>query len=874
MSDQAIPTEASPARTGWWRAYRGWPRLARWASYLCLVLILALIATASTGVVLVRRPFPETSGELPVAGLDAEVQVIRDGNGIPQLYGDSLTDLVRAQGYVHAQERFFEMDVRRHLTAGRLAEMFGEDALETDKYVRTMGWRQVAEEELALISPDTREALDAYVEGVNAYLDDNSLSEIAVEYGVLRAGGLDYKPEPWTAVDSLAWLKAMAWDLRGNMLDEIDRVLQSVSLTDAQIEELYPEYPYKQHKPIVTKGAVVDGVFDQEATGGTRNPARPAYTADQVAALARVKKGLERMPAMLGRGDGLGSNSWVVSGKHTDTGKPILANDPHLGVSMPGVWMQMGLHCREVTSDCPLDVAGFTFSGVPGVVIGHNSEIAWGFTNMGPDVTDLYLEKIDGPTWLYKGKYRDLEIRTETIKIRGEDDFELEIRETAHGPLLSDVSPELSTVGANAEVDQGPDRGNGYAVALAWTALEPSATADAILGLNLATNWDEFRAAAADFDVPAQNLVYADRDGHIGYQAPGRIPIRKSGNDGSVPSEGWRPENDWADEVVPFEALPHVLDPNVGFIATANQPVIGPRYPYYLTDSWDYGYRSERIRSLLDDRLDDGLGVDDMTAMQLDTVNPMAEVLTPYLLDIDLPGGYYSDGQELLTDWDFTQPADSGAAAYYNSVWRNLLSLTFDDDLHEDARADGTSRWIRVVARILHQEKSPWWDDQETEDVVETRDDILEAALKEARDELTRLQALDPDKWEWGRMHRLDLRNPTLGESGVGAVEWLVNRTGYKMSGSGAVLNATFWDPREGYAVKNAPSMRMVVSLDDFDDSRWINLTGVSGHPFHDNYADQTELFVDGKTLPWRWSPDSVADAAEHTLTLLPDDDE
>lgn len=874
---EANPIEASPARRGWWRTYRSWPRLIRWTSYVCVVLVIALIAIAATGVVLVRRPFPVISGELPLPGLDAEVQVIRDGNGVPQLYGDSLTDLVRAQGYVHAQERFFEMDVRRHLTSGRLAEMFGEDALETDKYVRTMGWRKVAEDELALISPGTREALDAYVDGVNAYLDENTPSEIAVEYGVLRAGGLDYEPEPWTAVDSLAWLKAMAWDLRGNMLDEIDRVLNSVTLTDDQVKELYPEYPYRQHQPIVTKGAVVDGVFDQNATGGTRNPARPAYTAGQVAALAGVKKGLERMPALLGRASGsasgLGSNSWVVAGEHSDTGKPILANDPHLGVSQPGVWMQMGLHCREVTAACPLDVAGFTFSGVPGVVIGHNSEIAWGFTNMGPDVTDLYLEKIEGPRWLYNGRYRRLAIHTETIKVRGGDDFKLEIRRTAHGPLLSDVSPELSTVGANAEVNGGPERDNGYAVALAWTALKPTATADAILGLNLATNWDEFRAAAADFAVPAQNLVYADREGHIGYQAPGRIPIRKSGNDGSVPAEGWRPENDWSDQVVPFEALPHVLDPEVGFISTANQAVIGRRYPYYLTDDWDYGYRSQRIRTLIEDQVDEGLGVDDMTAMQLDTLNPMAEILTPYLLKIELPRGYYSDGQDLLADWDFTQPADSGAAAYYNAVWRNLLELTFDDDLHEDARADGSSRWFRVMTRILRQPRSPWWDNRETE-VVETRRDVLAAALKEARDELTRLQALDPDKWEWGRMHKLNLRNPTLGESGVGPVEWLVNRTGYKMGGSGAVLNATFWDAREGYAVKNAPSMRMVVSLDDFDDSRWINLTGVSGHPFHDNYSDQTDLFVDGKTLPWRWSPDSVADAAEHTLTLLPDDDE
>jgi penicillin amidase len=456
--------------------------------------------------------------------------VVRDDNGIPQLYGDSVDDLMRAQGYVHAQERFFEMDVRRHATAGRLAEMFGKDALESDEYVRTMGWRRVAEQELALIKPETRAALEAYSDGVNAYLHEHSPSQIAVEYTVLNAGGLDYHPEDWTPVDSLAWLKAMAWDLRGNMDDEINRVLALAGHTAEQVAELYPAYPYASHLPIVGQGAVVDGVFEQDATGGgTRKPQRPAYTAGQREALARLGDGLARMPALLGHGDGIGSNSWVVDGAHSATGEPLLANDPHFSVTLPGVWMQMGLHCNTVSEACPLDVAGFTFSGVPGVVIGHNADIAWGFTNLGPDVTDLYLEKTVGDDrWRYDGKVRPLRIRTETIKVDGGDDVTLRVRSTKHGPLLSDVSDELADVG------------QGYAVALEWTALQPAPTADAILELDTATDWTSFRAAAAAFAVPAQNLVYADREGHIGYQAPGWIPIRKSGNDGLMPSKGWR----------------------------------------------------------------------------------------------------------------------------------------------------------------------------------------------------------------------------------------------------------------------------------------------------------------------------------------------
>jgi len=854
----------------WWRTFRSWPRLARITTYVAVTLALLLVAASVTAVALVRRPLPQTDGEIAIPGLTGRVEVIRDDHGIPQIYADTTADLMRAQGYVHAQDRFYEMDVRRHVTAGRLSEMFGETTLETDKAVRTMGWRRVAEEELALIRPETRTALEEYADGVNAYLDSHTPSQISVEYTLLEAGGLDYEPEPWTAVDSLAWLKAMAWDLRGNMDEEIQRVLLSVDHDPAQVAQLYPPYPYGEHEPILDHGAVVDGVYEPGAKPGkTRNPKRPAYTEGQVAALRAVDRAVRSVPSLVGdAGSGLGSNSWVVDGAHSATGEPILANDPHLGTSLPGVWYQVGLHCRTVSAECPYDVAGFSFSGVPGVIIGHNDHIAWGFTNLGPDVTDLYLEKISGPRWRYGKGYRKLELRHEVIKVRDGEDFDLLVRSTKHGPLLSDVSRELSTVGANAEVKDGPDRGNGYAVALSWTALRPSPTADAILQLDLATNWNEFRGAASRFDIPAQNMVYADTEGHIGYQAPGRIPIRKSGNDGLVPAAGWLPQNDWTGSYVRFSALPSELDPDDGFFATANQAVAGKSYPYYLTSDWDYGYRSQRIRDLLEKEGE--LSVDQMAQLQLDTYNGFAPTLVPYLLDIDLPGGYDSDGQRLLADWDFTQPADSGAAAYFNVVWRNILTLTFHDEMRESLWPDGGSRWWAVMTRLLKKPNDAYWDDRTTDDRVETRDDILERALLDARDELTRREALDPSEWTWGRLHRMDLHNSTLGESGIGAVEKLLNRNGYQTGGGNAIVDATSWDAAKGYGVVWAPSMRMIVSLGDLDDSRWVNLTGVSGHPMSGHYTDQTDLYLDGRTLPWAFSRDAVEGAADETLTLVP----
>ncbi len=877
MSDQAptspptpAPDPTAPPRTSRWQAFKQAPRAVRWTAWTAVGIVVVLLLLAAAVVGVVRRPLPQTDGEVEVPGLSASVEVVRDGSGIPQVYADTDADLMRAQGYVHAQERFFEMDFRRHMTAGRLSEIFGEDTLETDRFIRTMGWRRVAEEEWALLEPATRDALTAYAEGVNAYIGDREPSELAAEYAILGLTGLDYTPEEWEPVDSLAWLKAMAWDLRGNMDAEVDRVLLSLDHTDDEIAALWPEYPYADHPPIVSGGGVVDGVFEQNATGNaTRNPRRPAYPDEVVAALEQVQDRLAGMPELVGKGRGIGSNSWVVDGEHSATGKPLLANDPHLGISQPGIWMQMGLHCREIDADCTLDASGFTFSGVPGVIIGHNADIAWGFTNLGPDVTDLFLEQTEGDDrYVRDGESEPLEVRTETIEVRGADDVELRVRETVHGPLISDVSSEFATVGANAPTDEPGERGSGYAVALAWTALDPAPTADAILNLNRASDWDEFREAAADFTVPAQNMVYADREGHIGYQSPGRIPIRRAGNDGTMPVEGWISANDWTGDYIPFDGLPSVLDPEEGFIVTANQAVVDEDYPYLLTKDWDYGYRSTRLLEAL--TAEGELSVQEMASLQLDSTNPMAEALVPYLLDIgDLPSPYYRNAQNLLRDWDLTQPADSAPAAYFNVVWRTLLELTFHDELRQRTWPDGGDRWFRVVSGMLTEPAGPWWDDAET-DEVETRDDILRRAMIEARDELTRRQARDPRRWTWGHIHTMNLHSSSLGESGIGPVERLFNRDGWQVGGGSAIVDASSWNAVEGYEVTAAPSMRMVVSLADWDDSRWINLTGVSGHPVSSHYSDQTELFVAGETLPWAYSRGAVEAAADDRLVLTP----
>lgn len=874
---------------------------------LALVVVAALVA-GFVVVSAVREALPRTSGEADLPGLGGTVTVMRDGSGIPHLYGDSLTDLARAQGYVHAQERFFEMDLRRHVTAGRLAELVGAPGLDSDKVIRTMGWRRVAEAELPTLDPQTRQVLQSYADGVNTYLRGRSPGEMGVEYTVLGLTLPDVEVEEWTPLDSLTWLKAMAWDLRGNYTDELTRARLTGRLTPTQISQLYPPYDAEANPPILSPdewAPVVDAGVTRSAvpsalTSGAQAPATATVTAaalpeddritsPQAAAVyADAQAALDAIPVLLGRGEGIGSNAWAVAGSRTTTGQPLLANDPHLGVGQPGIWIQNSLHCRTVSAACPLDVSGFSFAGVPGVIIGHNGNISWGFTNLGPDVTDFYLERIVGDTYLRDGQWEEVTRREETIRIRGGADQRIIVRATVHGPVMSDVLEPASDAGSRAPTEQEGDESESYALSLAWTALEPGRTADAVLGLNLATNFTEFREAAQLFAVPAQNLVYADTEGHIGYQAPGQVPIRRSSIPrapaGYWPSPGWDSRYDWQG-FVEFADLPWVLDPADGVVVTANQAVTaGPRP--FLTADWDRGWRATRIADRLADL--DKVSPADMATIQLDSRDDFAEVLVPALLGIPLEASdtepdteglleFTREARELLRGWDGSTPAgdaDAGAAAaYYNAVWRNLIELLFDDELPVGLKADGGGRYRSAVQALLEDDKSAWWDDKLTPNVTEGKNEILRRALTEARLELTRELGKDPAKWQWGKLHRVTLEHKVLGgETVPGPVRWLVNDGPYEVPGGSAIVNAMAWDTSKGYHVTAAPSMRMVVDLSDLDASTWVNQTGTSGHPASDHYSDQAQDWAAGEQRAWPFTEAAVRETDPDVLTLRPED--
>lgn len=840
-----------------------------------VVLILALLAGAG-GLyyfksylpnTVARESFPKIDGEIKVAGLNGKVDVYRDSMGIPHIYADNMHDLFFAQGYVHAQDRFWQMDSWRHIGSGELSKMFGSGQVETDAFLRTLGWRQTAEAEWAGLDAETQSMLEAYSAGVNAYLKDHKGTALSLEYAVLGLLSPDYVIEDWTPIHSLTWGKAMAWDLRGNMGDEIERAVLLKTLTPEQVSQLFPEYP-QDHPVIVNK--IGDG-----SQSSFSIPQPSSFDYSQLP-LDVITYNTSLLDAQLGEwNDGIGSNSWAVAGELTNTGKPLLANDPHLGIQMPSIWYQIGMHCQPVSADCSYEVAGFSFPSVPGVVIGHNANIAWGFTNVGPDVMDLYIEKVnpENPNqYEVNGEWVDFITREEKIEVVGGEPVTITVKSTRHGPVISETYGPLKDTGdpKDTEFEAFKDRAGvelpqQYVIALSWTALKPSTPFQAIWGFGKAKNWDEFREAARNFHVPAQNLLYADIEGNIGYQMPGDVPIRANG-DGTLPVPGWTDEYEWTG-YIPFEELPYTFNPKEGYIVTANNQVNPEGYPYLITKDWDYGFRANRIVEMITTapgKIDAAY----IQSMHADSFNAIGAVLTPIILSTELDAKY-APALEQLKSWDYQDRVDSTPAAIFNSFLRALIQNTFNDDLPERYWADGGSRWNDVLRKMAQNPTDPFWDDKSTP-AVETMDDMVKKSFVAGNAELTDMFGSDMTKWKWGEMHAATFRNTTLGESGVSLIENLFNRGPVPTGGGEAIVNATGWSVRDGYETNWLPSMRQIIDLSNLNNSLSVHTTGESGHAYHPHYDDMTQLWANVKYYPMWWEQDSIVNDQEGHLVLMP----
>lgn len=822
------------------------------------------------------KSFPQIDGEIQVAGLNNQVDVYRDAMGVPYIYATNSYDLFFAQGYIHAQDRFWQMDFWRHVGAGELSEMFGASQLETDTFLRTLGWRKTAEAEWGALNPESKAILQAYADGVNAYIKDKQPNELSLEYEILGLPILspDYVIEEWTPINSLTWGKAMAWDLRSNLSEEIERAVLLKTLTPQQVKQLFPEYP--QDHPVIVNQIPATSQTAQVATN--LNPQTFDFSS---LPLDQTQNNASLLDLVLGDwNDGIGSNSWAISGELTDSGMPYLANDPHLGIQMPSIWYQVGLYCVEKNDDCPFQVTGFSFAGVPGVIIGHNEKIAWGLTNVGPDVMDLYIEKVnpDNPNqYEVNGEWVDFDSYEETIQVVGGEAVTVTVRSTRHGPVISDSYYPLQNQSTPDDDEfvpfkdrAGVDLPDDYVIALKWTALTPSTPFEAIWGFNKAENWEEFREAAQKFYVPAQNLLYADVEGNIGYQMPGRVPIRKNG-DGTLPVPGWTDDYEWTG-YIPFEELPYTFNPEEGYIVTANNQVPPRDYPYLVTYDWDYGFRANRILNMIQNA-PTKIDMAYLQQMQGDAYDANAEVFIPILQTIDWQ--FVKENEAIafdtLTNWDYQGRIESTSAAVFNAFWRALLKNTFNDDMPEERYyPDGGSRWNELMRTIAQNPNDPFWDDKTTSGFVENMQDMMKKSFSDGVAELETIFGKNVSEWNWGDMHASTFRNSTLGESGIFLIEDLFNRGPFPTGGGEAIVNATGWSVRDGYETNWLPSMRMIVDLGNLNNSLTVHTTGQSGHAYHPHYDDMATLWANMRYYPMWWQQESIISDSEGHLILVP----
>jgi penicillin G amidase len=821
-----------------------------------VIVLLALLVVASlagaAGALYVHASLPQATGLLTVPGLSQPVNVVRDRYGVPSISAADEHDLFLAQGYVTAQDRLFQMELDRHIAAGRLTELFGrgskDSLLHTDELLRTLDLYESAQDEYNIDDDTTRQELNAYAEGVNAFLRANQHS-LPVELAVIGD-----QPQPWTALDSLAYGRVVALSLDSNWQQKYTRALLIGKLGVPAVDALYPPYPAFNPTLIARDGsaAPLNPPTQQRAStsGSTLNSLASALTSRMAQAfVALPTDGLMRADALdsllSGIVDSIGSNDWVVDGTVTSTHKPLLANDPHLGISEPAVWYEVSLRSPAV------NVQGFSFPGVPGVIIGHNAYISWGVTNVDADNTDLYVEHLDPVghpnEYLYQGQWLPLGIRHETFKIAGSSQaVTLTVRTTGDGPIINDVVSSLS--------------GSSTLLSLKWTALQPGYRFAGFFELDRATDWKSFQAALADISI-SQNFVYADTLGNIGYQMSGCLPIRPAEND-SLPVDGSSGAYAWQG-CVPFSQLPSLYDPPTHIIATANNQIVPDSYPIYVSDQWDRGFRARRILDLL--QASSSLTVADFERIQNDVYSEPAALLVP-LITAAAP---QAAGSSVLVGWDDQLTRTSSAAAIYEAtlgyLTRDLLEPVLGPSLYRTYQANTSASNITLALyELLKQPSAPYL----TSSAV---DPLIIKALGQAMGQLTASQGSDPSKWQWGTLHTAHFAHPLSGTWPLSLAYGVapLPRPGDSMTVDQGGAGGVTADPAD-YSQHSIPSMREIVDLSNFDSSEWVIPMGESGQPFSGHYADLLPFWDRGRYQPMVFSPDAIGQAAVDVLTLQP----
>lgn len=808
----------------------------------------------------------ERGSELSVAGLNDTVEVLRDEWGVPHIYASNIHDLFFAQGYTQAQDRWWQMEFYRHTGSGTIQELTGkrDSLMGTDYFLRVMGFRHIAEQEAASASEELKAILQAFADGVNAYITSHEPNQLAIEYQLLRLSGVSIEIQPWTAADTLVWAKMMSLDLGSNRSTELLLSRAQGVLSEEMIADWRPGFGFGV-KPTIVQPEDIPAMQTVIPTGQTTADAgivgiNMQLPDEQLAQLAHAT------------GVGIGSNNWVAHGSMTKSGMPLMANDMHLGIQMPSIWYEIGLHCQPVSETCPFNAAGFTFATSPMIVAGHNDRISWAYTNVAPDTQDLYVIRVnpdDDLQYEWNGEWRDMTVREETLNFGdGADPMTFQVRETHWGPIITD-----SLDGFN----------NDTVLALRWTALDPGTLTEALYQLNLAQNFDQFRDALRQWDTPAQNIIYADVDGNIGYQTPGNIPIRAPGHTGELPVPGWTDEYKWRG-YIPFDYLPTIYNPARGYIATANQALVPPEYYNYLaaelgnefgadanyviSRSWAPGYRADRIVNLLEELAPHNS--DTFRQIHGDNYDGSAAEIVPFLADLEINDEILRDALDWLLQWDYQFDMDSSHAVLYAHFWARLVQNLYDDQLAGIGQAGGTEWWATYL--LLQDPQNVWWDDVTTEELIETRDDILLRSFEEGYRAAVESLGEDRSAWRWGALHTLTYVSNPLGLSGIPIIENRVNRGPVEVAGTASAVNSTRYSLSSGnFTVNTGPSQRAIYDLSDWDNSQTITTNGQSGHPDSEHYDDMIDLWRNIEYHPMLWSRARVEAATVQRLVLMPE---
>jgi penicillin G amidase len=765
---------------------------------------------------------PPVEGDLSIPGLEEPVEVVRDRWGVPHVHATNPRDLFLAQGFVQASERLWQIEFMFRLGAGQLSELFSDLTLPMDRFIRTVGWNRAARRQADRWDARSTEMARAFGDGIRAWL--GVMPAKPLEYQVLDLEPMVVREED-DAFYGAAAAVSMAWGLSRNWDHELLRAEVAERLGVDTMRMLFPDLDTEA------------GVVEAGKEGGYD---RMALLRDAILPVA-----------------GQGSNNWVVDGSRTTTGKPLLANDPHLAISVPSIWFEIHLTAPG------LDVAGVALPFSPGILIGHNDRIAWGFTNTEGDVEDLYLERLteDGTSAEYRGSWEGVTVHREEIGVRGRDEPEVvEVRETRHGPVLDSY-----TVGiAEPTVIAGGIR---RTYALRWVGAEHGIEPSTVFNLNTAGSWEDFRAAVHDAWVcPGQNMVYADVDGNIGYQLTGLYPIRRQG-DGTVPVPGWSEEYEW-EGWIPFDDLPRAFNPTDGFLCTANNKMHDEGYPYVLSRDFLPPFRARRIAQMITAR--ETHDRTSFAAMQVDTILlPAADVVT-HLVAVEPRDARQKEAIALLTEWDHDVAADSAGAALYE-VWchhlaQRVLRPLLGEELftHFYGRRQWTNAFqYQVLPNLLAYPTARWFGRHGSE----ARDEAVLEALEGALEELTEKLGDDMQDWRWGALHRARFAGRLAIIPGL---EELLTAGQVELGGDEQTVLQGKYEPGWSYDAVVIPSWRQILDPSDWDSSVGTHTLGQSGHPASPHFADLLPLWAAGEHHPMPFTRSAVEEAAESTLRLVP----